>query len=110
VKKYILINQVTGPLFIDIANAFNKTGIPTELYTGQIESTYAVVDDEVSIKYLKNYDKSTMIKRMLSWVLFTIQIFFRLLFKKGKQTKSLYVTNPPFSPFIGLIPRCFSEF
>ena len=35
--KIVLINQVTGPLFIDIANEFAKKFDNVELITGKIE-------------------------------------------------------------------------
>lgn len=101
-KKYILVNQVAGPLFIDIANAFAQRGEKVELWAGQIEKTSSDLDTRIDLTLLSKYDKSTLSKRILSWVIFTIQIFFKILFKNRKNIETLYVTNPPIAPFIGL--------
>ena len=101
-KKIVLINQVSGPLFIDIANAFSSNGFETKLLTGQIEKTYAEVNDNVITQQYIEYDRRTSIKRILSWTIFTIQIFFKLLFSNHKQPL-LLVSNPPMGPFVGLM-------
>jgi len=101
-KKIILVNQVTGPLFIDIANAFSANDFDTQLYTGQIEKTYADVDSEVRINKCFGYSRSTFFNRISSWLGFTIQVFFKLLFKRH-EAHLLFVSNPPLVPFIGLI-------
>ena len=101
-KNITLINQVTGPLFIDIANAFSERNVSTQLYTGQVEKTYADISKAVTTKKCYGYDRSTSIKRILSWTVFTVQIFFKLLFSNHKQ-HLLLVSNPPMGPFVGLI-------
>lgn len=102
-KRYILINQVIGPLFIDIANAFAEKEGTIELFGGQVEKTSTDLNKSIKTKLLRRYDKTTLSRRILSWGIFTIQMFFKMLFKRGKNTKVLYVTNPPLTPFIGLL-------
>ena len=40
-KNIILVNQVTGPMFIDIANEYVKKYSKVTLLTGAIEPTYS---------------------------------------------------------------------
>ena len=57
-KKITLFNQVSGPLFIDIANAYLERYDEVILITGDIEPTYAQLDDKIKvirkIKYKRN--------------------------------------------------------
>ena len=48
-KKITLLNQVTGPLFIDIANEYSKTYDEVILVTGIIEPTYAKLSNKVKV-------------------------------------------------------------
>lgn len=100
-KKITLVNQVTGPLFIDIANAFSLKGYETTLLTGQVEKTYADIEPSVKMSKLKSYNRSSGLKRMLTWTSYFVQAFFKLLFSNHKQ-HLLLVSNPPFGPFLGL--------
>lgn len=101
-KKITLVNQVTGPLFIDIANAFSKDGFKTTLHTGLIEETYASLEKEVNVKKSQKYNRKSSLARMVTWGMFFIKVFFKLLFDHKKTTLFL-VSNPPFAPFLGLI-------
>ena len=47
IKKIVLINQVTSPLFIDIANQYIKENMKIILIAGSIEQTYAELDDKI---------------------------------------------------------------
>lgn len=101
-KKITLVNQVTGPLFIDITNAFSNYGFETILHTGTIEETYASLKADIKIKKSKSYQRKNPILRIFTWSLFFIQVFFKLFFDK-KDTPLLLVSNPPFAPFLGYI-------
>ena len=50
-NQVVLINQVTGPLFIDIANEYVKKYDNVVLITGTIEATYAEIDDQGDNEY-----------------------------------------------------------
>ena len=56
-KKIVLINQVTGPLFIDIANQYIKEYMEVVLITGPIEQTYAALNDKIKIVYKQKYNR-----------------------------------------------------
>ena len=56
-NKVTLFNQVTGPLFIDIVNAFSKEYDKVTLVTGAVQSTYSPVNENVEIKFFARYNK-----------------------------------------------------
>ena len=100
-SNIILINQVTGPLFIDIANEYAKEYSNVVLITGVIESTYAKINNKINIVYKTRYRRKNAILRISTWLLFFIQVNWFILFNKSKFDKALIVTNPPLMPFVG---------
>ena len=56
-KRVVLINQVTGPLFIDIANQYINNHYDVVLVTGTVVETYATLDSEIRIVYKKIYNR-----------------------------------------------------
>ncbi len=101
-KQIILFNQVTGPLFIDIVNAFASKYDNVILVTGIVEPTYAEIDVKVKIVFKATYKRHRVHQRIFTWILFFVQSFLFLLFRKGN-IKALFVSNPPLLPFLGSI-------
>ena len=103
-KKITLLNQVTGPLFIDIANKYAEIYDEVILVTGIIEPTYASLDDKVKVVYKTTYKRNKSYLRILTWGLFFMQTYFYFFFKqKQHEEEVLIVTNPPILPFLGSI-------
>tara|TARA_B110000211_G_scaffold233822_1_gene301144 strand:- start:1058 stop:2053 length:996 start_codon:yes stop_codon:yes gene_type:complete len=103
-KKITLLNQVTGPLFIDIANKYAEIYDEVILVTGVIEPTYATLDDKVKIVYKTTYKRNKSYLRILTWLFFFIQTYFYFLFKKQENGEEvLIVSNPPILPFLGSV-------
>lgn len=100
-KKITLFNQVSGPLFIDIANAFLEKYDEVILITGDIEQTYAQLDDKIKVIRKIKYKRNKAYLRIGTWLIFYLQCYFYLLFNKD-HGKVLYVTNPPILPFLGV--------
>ena len=101
-KKITLLNQVTGPLFIDVANKYAEIYDEVILVTGVIEPTYATLDDKVKIVYKTTYKRNKSYLRILTWLFFFIQTYFYFLFKKQENGEEvLIVSNPPILPFLG---------
>ncbi len=98
-KKLIFINQVTGYLFIDVVNAF-ADDYDCELYAGQLDPANTPLKTSVKFRSFIRYNRNVAYKRIATWILFTKQIFFSLLFKKDK-FELFIVSNPPFAPFVG---------
>ena len=107
-KKVVLINQSTGYLMIDIVNAYRDKYDKVALIAGSVKVSERELDDAVAIDKIIAYDRSSSIKRFLTWVIGTIQIFFKLLLKyRGYEV--VYVTNPPMSYLLStIINRPFS--
>ena len=81
-KKITLFNQVSGPLFIDIANACLEKYEEVILITGNIEPTYARLDDKIKVIRKIKYKRNKAYLRISTWLIFYIQCFLYLLFNK----------------------------
>jgi glycosyltransferase involved in cell wall biosynthesis len=99
-NKATLFNQVTGPLFIDIANAYVSEYDEVILITGSVEPTSAELKPNIKIILKCKYKRNKGYLRILTWLLFYIQSFIYILFKKS-HGKILFVSNPPLLPFLG---------
>jgi glycosyltransferase involved in cell wall biosynthesis len=111
-KKVVLINQVTGPLFIDIANQYINEYNDVILITGAIEETYSTLDSKIRVVYKQKYNRKKAYSRIYTWALFYLQCYIFLLFNKSKFHKALLVSNPPITTFLGsfLLKRKKIEF
>lgn len=100
-KKVVLVNQSTRHLMIDIANAYAEKYDEVVLMAGVIEEYERPLDKRVKVVKIKKYDRSSGIKRIMTWGIAFLQIFFRLLFGyKGYEI--VYFTNPPMTYFTSL--------
>ena len=99
----IFINQVTGPLMIDMINAYLKDNINIILYTGKIEKTYSDFNKKINIRFLKKYNRSSAFLRIYTWLVFLIQTIFYLSVDLKKDTNIYFSSNPPMLPFINLL-------
>lgn len=101
-KKIVLVNQSTGYLMIDIANAYAEEYDEVVLLAGSIKVTERTLNEKIKVKHIVAYDRSSSIKRLLTWGWGTLQIFNKLLFKYRKY-EVVYVTNPPMAYLSSLI-------
>ena len=99
-EKIFLINQVTGPLFIDIVNSYINKYEDVTLVTGSIGTTYVELNTDINIIYKSRYIREKGYLRILTWFLFFIQVYFLILFKSNI-TRIIFVSNPPILPFLG---------
>ena len=100
-SSVVLVNQVTGPLFIDIANEYAKKYDHVVLLTGAIEPTYAKLDESIQVIKKTRYQRNKSYLRISTWVLFYFQVCLHFLMYGKRYSKALLVTNPPPMPFIG---------
>lgn len=99
--KVVFINQSTGYLMIDIVNAFASQCKETALIVGSIKENERSLNPSTTIDKIIEYNRTSIFKRLLTWVWGTIQIYFKLLFKyRGWYV--VYVTNPPLSYLLSL--------
>lgn len=98
-KKIILVNQVAGPMFIDIANHYQSKNYEVVLATGKIEQTGKSLHPAVYIVKLARYRRNNPVLRITTWLLFFVQAWFYLKREKS-EAKILLVSNSPFVPLI----------
>ena len=99
-KKIVLINQVTGYLFIDIANEFALKYHDVVLLTGGVYPMGQQLDPKIKIVKIKKYNKKSTFSRMFSWIIAFVQIvsFVKLKYRKHE----LFISSNP--PLATLLP------
>lgn len=87
---------------IDIANAYAEVYDEVVLLAGSIKVTERTLNEKIKVKHIVAYDRSSSIKRLITWGWGTLQIFNKLLFKYRKY-EVVYVTNPPMAYLSSLL-------
>ena len=100
--KVVIINQNSGYLTIDIANAFASHFEKVILIAGLVKPMERELDSTVKIQKIIKYNRESNIKRLFTWVWGSIQIFFLLLLKY-RHYEVYYITNPPMAYFASLL-------
>lgn len=95
-RKVVLINQSSGYLMVDIANAYAEIYEEVTLITGRIQILERPLNSRIKVSKIIVYNKRNSLTRIFTWVWGTVQIFLKLLFKYQKG-EILFVTNPPLS-------------
>ena len=103
-KKIVLVNQSSGFLVVDDLNAYCTKYDCVSLLCGRLSPGVRVVNPKVKVDKICRYDKSSGMKRMMSWTWASIQVFFKLLFKY-RDYEVVYYTNPPMACFSALLLR-----
>lgn len=102
VSKAVLVNQTTGYLTIDVVNAYAGHYDDVALIAGTVSPIYARISPTVKCEKIVKYNKATIVTRIFSWLIATVQIIFKLSTKFRGYTV-VYFTNPPMSYFASLI-------
>ena len=86
---------------IDIVNAFVSQYKETALIAGSIKQNERQLNPSTKVDKIIAYNRTSIFKRLLTWIWGTIQIYFKLLFKyRGWYV--VYVTNPPLCYLLSL--------
>ena len=93
---------------IDIANAFQKSGYETRLYTGEIQPTYSRLNSSVEVVFFMRHRRSKTLQRLFTWTVFFLRVFVKLLFADSNR-RLLIVSNPPFNFLIGYCMKKFKR-
>lgn len=101
-KKLVIINQSTGYLTIDTVNAYATKYEEVVLVAGRVGQSERKILDSVKVEKIIAYNKSSAIKRLLTWIIGFIQIFCLLAFRY-RDSEVVYVTNPPISYLASLM-------
>ncbi|KAA6302444.1 MAG: hypothetical protein EZS26_001276 [Candidatus Ordinivivax streblomastigis] len=99
-NKIVFVNQSSGYLMIDIANAFCDSGLfdKVALISGKIKNKDSL-HPNIHLSSIKTYSKKNVIDRTVSWVIATIQTLFWVLCKYRNYHVFL-TSNPPPIAFI----------
>ena len=93
---------------IDLANDYVRKGYQTTLIAGRVVERDIPLDEKVRVHTIMRYNRSSNFKRLLSWLVATLQTWLIVLFKYRK-THLLIVSNPPLAPLLPLLlPNNFS--
>lgn len=103
-KKIVIINQDSGYLMIDIANALSNKNLNPYLIAGRIVFRNTVLADSVKVRKIIKYRRNNKFLRLLSWITAFFQIAF-IIKTRHRRDYLLIVSNPPFTTFLPLICR-----
>jgi len=101
-KKIVIINQDSGYLMIDIANAFVTKGFDVHLITGRFVERNNLLNEKIKVTKIIRYQRDSTLKRLGTWLIGFVQILFLIIFRHRKK-KLLLVSNPPFATLIPLL-------
>lgn len=98
-SSIVFVNQVSGYLMIDIINEHASLYDEIILLTGLLNPRNKKLHPKVKVVKLVAYNRTSTLKRLVTWSLFFLQTFFLLLVKYRRH--SLYlVSNPPLNIII----------
>lgn len=104
VSDIVFINQNSGYLMIDLINSFVEAGYSCILIAGRIIERGNPLDPSVKVVKIIKYNRSSVFKRLFTWIVATLQIC--LLVKvKYRRERLFIVSNPPFAALIPLVVR-----
>ena len=105
-KSVLLANQSTGYLMVDIVNAYVRSGKydSVELFAGEINIRPSVPDSSVHVIKTVKYDKSSTLKRLLTWVGAFVHLLW-VVWRRGKHCHLVLVSNPPLNVFVPIFTR-----
>lgn len=105
-KSVLLANQSTGYLMVDIVNAYVQSGKydRVELFAGEINIRPSVRDSSVHVIKTVKYDKSSTLKRLLTWVGAFVHLLW-VVWRRSKHCHLVLVSNPPLNVFVPLFTR-----
>ena len=100
----MIINQDSGYLMIDIANAFVEAGYEVSLIAGRVVERSTPLNISITVDKIIRYRRSNYFLRLVTWIIAAVQIVF-FVWLKYRGRKLLIVTNPPIAPLIPLVCR-----
>lgn len=107
-KKLLIVNQSAGYLTIDVANSALQWYSDVAIVYGDIRNLERRLDSRIKVSKINSYNRSSTLKRLLSWTEASLRLLLLLVFKY-RDYEVMYYSNPPFSYFVSLfIKRKFS--
>jgi glycosyltransferase involved in cell wall biosynthesis len=103
-KQIVFVNQSSGYLMVDIINAFRDRYDDRVLFTGFLNPRSQQLDSGVKVEKLAQYNRSSGMKRIWTWLSAFLKSFFLIMFRYRKADLFL-VSNPPLTIFLPLLLR-----
>lgn len=103
-RKLVIVNQSTGFLTVDLANACATSYDKVVLMAGRVSTIERPLDEQVSLSKIVAYNRTSAIRRILTWGIGTLQILIKL-WLKYRDYEVMYITNPPMSYLCALLLR-----
>ena len=95
-NKVVVINQTSGYLMVDTVNAFAGKYKEVAFICGTLGHDERPLNSKVKVDRIIKYNRDSALKRIRTWGVGTLQIFWKLLTKYSGY-HVVYVTNPPMS-------------
>jgi hypothetical protein len=107
-RKVVIINQAANYLTIGFANAFNQEFEEVVLITGSVHSQGEELAENIQIKYINKYQESPSFKKMISYLIALLNMWWLLITKYPKH-EVFFVSAPPMGYLLNLVlPHRFS--
>lgn len=103
-ERIVFINQDSGYLMIDIINAYARAGYSCTLIAGRLVVRNNPLDPSIFVDKIIRYNRVTTFKRLSTWIIGFIQIWFKVVFKYRKDTLFI-VSNPPLAPLLPVMVK-----
>tara|TARA_Y100000589_G_C27148669_1_gene627976 strand:- start:524 stop:1693 length:1170 start_codon:yes stop_codon:yes gene_type:complete len=100
-SKVLIINQTPVNFFIKVLSEIKKSADLT-VFCGQYDQYFP--NDITYVKSIK-YNRNSSIKRIFTWLIFSIHLTFYLIKNSFKYEKILVVSNPPFAIWASLFSK-----
>lgn len=104
-KKVIILDQVSGYAQIDIIEALFSKYDECVLIAGEIKERNKPFPKKAKWDRIIRYNRNKPFKRIYTWLVGSLQMFFKVLFKYRK-ARIIAISNPPFAIFIPWLLGC----
>lgn len=95
----VILDQAAGQVQVAILDAFRSTYRFRAIIAGSINARGKKLDKDVVWEKAIPYDRTNMVKRFFSWIVFSIQAL--VIIKRRYPTADLFIiTNPPLTVFL----------
>lgn len=107
-RKIVIINQAVNYLTIGLANAFQERFNEVSLITGSVHTQGEELATNVKVHYINKWHERPASKKMMSYLLACIRIYW-LLATKYRKHEVFFVSIPPMAYLLNIIlPNRFS--
>lgn len=103
-NNVVILNQASGYLQIDMLDALSTKYGKCVIIAGTIVERETKLSKSYIWHKIIEYNKTSAFKRIYTWLVATLQMFFIVLFKYRK-AKIIAITNPPTAPLVPYLCR-----